>query len=980
MRLQRLAAISTTVFIGLLAIFLVSGVWYHRAYAPLEYTFTIPQSEPTVEKTATGEYQLSGVASDRWRQFVAAITGDSPLLSPDFPEFIGAYPYGSSGSLIFRFRYPLNIAEVTITDQHTQWGDGDRVRMWMSADGQNWILRYDDQERSQVIDYQASHRRQFQGKKEIYVRYDFYAGDPSRAPNDNRGAALRAFHLRVTLANRSLVWLVNVCRHGILPLSGSIAFLAGAGLLFGFPAKRREMLILLIILALGLGLRLGFVLGLKPAPVAGDSAFYNGQATAVLSYLRAPRDVEHGLRILKGFSKNGPLYPLYLAGIYLIYGDENTQAVRLVQAVTDVLTSAFVFWIGAHVFHAGVGLIAAFLYAIYPSFWVCVGMLQQETISLFFITLTVLVLLVVTEQKRFIGFVGAGGCIGVMVLSRYALQNLLLPLILLIMFSLWLRRERWPIIIKNFGGVLLGVAVTFGLWSGVISLIFHEVIPGSIGGGMIYAPMYYSFARDNGGWWVPYQTFDPEQDTTLAAIVQANGRTAPTAQDYRNTYLKEMFGKPVKFGLFAINKLYYYWKNPYNDYTQLLIGTARQQQRFHQAVVLLGVCGIPFVLLRWRKSLFVLLPVAYCTLVGLLMVILQRAFIHAMPFLMVSGAALLFALRSHLQSRRCWGLVCGSVLALALWNVELLPLMLAGFPGMSTATAHRIDVVGRNLLLIPLMALTYALLGSQIKARWQQFLLSVLPAAIIGFVFTVHVLYSYEWHGWTVRLDKAGMAVRQTITLPDQPVYSPKAYIKIDMAAGGQGSYQVRVTLNGVELKRYTPELESDPEFIEYTQKTYMFRQILSAQGKTYRDMRQWYSIPFDLQMIQPGQPIEIQIQFEKPADSSAYLDLYGDFQVAGKMMALPALSLYSDKNSWEKYYEDGDYRLWTIGPEQGKMSVTDSPRRWTRMRDNATLHSQLLRENAWTDHDLSFQRGIQSGTYRIRLVLEDSEGNFSIF
>jgi hypothetical protein len=142
MRLSRkLFIISGGVFGGLLLSMLVICVAYRHWYTPLDYR-------------VNSSYPLP-----KWREHLYTQEGDAKLWGTS--GFLGASPYNTTGTVIYKFTYPFKISTVRISDEYTQWGKGDRVTMWTSPDGQSWTLCYEGTEREQVVEYSVTAGRLF---------------------------------------------------------------------------------------------------------------------------------------------------------------------------------------------------------------------------------------------------------------------------------------------------------------------------------------------------------------------------------------------------------------------------------------------------------------------------------------------------------------------------------------------------------------------------------------------------------------------------------------------------------------------------------------------------------------------------------------------------------------------------------------------------------------------------------------------------
>lgn len=86
-----------------------------------------------------------------------------------------------------------------------------------------------------------------------------------------------------------------------------------------------------------------------------------------------------------------PLYPVFVAGIYQVFGVENYQAVRAVQALLSLVTTVLVYRLGREAFSRRVGLWAAAIHCFYPSLLGFNNLLLSEVLFTFFCTAIMLV-------------------------------------------------------------------------------------------------------------------------------------------------------------------------------------------------------------------------------------------------------------------------------------------------------------------------------------------------------------------------------------------------------------------------------------------------------------------------------------------------------------------------------------------------------------------------------------------------------------
>lgn len=90
-------------------------------------------------------------------------------------------------------------------------------------------------------------------------------------------------------------------------------------------------------------------------------------------------------------AKRPPGYPALIALIYLV-SSHNYSSVRLVQIILNVANCLLVFWIARDAYTERVGIIAAYLFAVYPAFIFYTGLLLSETLTTHFLLLTTLLL------------------------------------------------------------------------------------------------------------------------------------------------------------------------------------------------------------------------------------------------------------------------------------------------------------------------------------------------------------------------------------------------------------------------------------------------------------------------------------------------------------------------------------------------------------------------------------------------------------
>jgi 4-amino-4-deoxy-L-arabinose transferase-like glycosyltransferase len=150
---------------------------------------------------------------------------------------------------------------------------------------------------------------------------------------------------------------------------------------------------LLIAIALGTGVALGYVLFVRPDGLPGDQYEYDLQARFFTQghpwWSTTPFGVAHASMW------KAPVYPAFLGILYTVLGDSPTKA-EVVQCLLFVPLSIFAAWLLAlHLFDRRVAAIAAYVVAVFPLAWEYFGLLYAESLA---IPLTTLVLLLVLAR------------------------------------------------------------------------------------------------------------------------------------------------------------------------------------------------------------------------------------------------------------------------------------------------------------------------------------------------------------------------------------------------------------------------------------------------------------------------------------------------------------------------------------------------------------------------------------------------------
>jgi len=263
--------------------------------------------------------------------------------------------------------------------------------------------------------------------------------------------------------------------------------------------------ILFAILATGIVLRAVLLLFFWDQPLTiVDEQHYQAIAENILHH--------HEFALKKGHltAIRPPLYPAFLATIYFMTGGIHLNAVRIVQIFLSLGIIYMVFILGKQMFDNKTGLLAAFIFAIYPSFLFFTHLLLTEVLFTFLFTLFIFLFISALDivnsnhQSSSLSAPGtlhhppspmpsaprpmrsalciflAGFFLGVGALTRSILYPLL-PLAALFLFLAV--RETFIGRIKSIAFLILGFAIVIAPWATRNFFLFNEFVPvGTMGG------------------------------------------------------------------------------------------------------------------------------------------------------------------------------------------------------------------------------------------------------------------------------------------------------------------------------------------------------------------------------------------------------------------------------------------------------------------------------------------------------------------
>lgn len=704
----------------------------------------------------------------------------------------------------------------------------------------------------------------------------------------------------------------------------------------------------------------------------GDEKHYSMAAQKTLDALTGNVEFVEAMEYL---ARKAPLYPLYLS-LILGISSNSYSMVAIVQALTNASTCLLIYLMGKRLFGLRSALLASGLAIAYVPFVGATGNLLRETLASFLLGLTILFL---TEGAATLGrrpFLWGGLCLGLTVLCDPAAQFLPLLFFIVLLVVVWQHPSRLRLM-QVVCVFLLGLALTIGPWVALTkAAIGRPVVSADYAGGAGRGGFLnkvdsdgWKTTRAEDGAFVREATKlwsqsgeEVSSEDVLEAIEMASTsfRLQVASNVIRSTPVPLLAGVPVK-------NFYRLWTFPWNRYRYSFVLTYPQQVVFHRAIVCTALLGIPLSLVRgWKRSLAMIVLLAYVTLIWSLQSTEVRHNMALMPYMMIMASGALGFLvsvgrevRASPQRRRiliALGIFLGFCLLSMACTLPLVSLMLKGAPLLSTYYAA---ILVRNGLLLCFVPILYLLTRIRL-ARRAAALVSVFPIVLLLIGYDVQALTSKTWHGWTSRLSEPGQHVRQEIVLPEDfdLGWWRKGMLLIDMHSGPGKGYDLIVEVNGEQVMEYRNGLRIRADWWGYHYTFYPSR--LEAQGRRPEDLRQWFVIPVDLPLLAGTDRVVVDLYLIGEAEvPGAYVDIYGDYAwTKGRIFQGPCFAVTAKDARMEtsiyKYSYDDDYRL-----DCEVELMSDESR------------GSYFNGTRWSDSDLSERPGVQSGEFRIRLQLK---------
>jgi 4-amino-4-deoxy-L-arabinose transferase-like glycosyltransferase len=361
--------------------------------------------------------------------------------------------------------------------------------------------------------------------------------------------------------------------------------------------KRTRQKVLISILCLAMFLRIIFITFYwTNKPLTLDMKEYILLAKNVAQGKGFNYGEEEGMNI-EHYSRP-PLYPFFLAGIFSLFGS-NLHAVRIIQALMGVINCVLIYLLARRIFNQYVGVIAAFISAIYlPFIWYSAHILSEVLFSTLFLTC---VLFLLANNRPYKQQIIAGIFLGLSVLCR-PVGLFFLPVALIwLIFNF---RNSYTKMGKALAFFLIGFILIVVPWIIRNYVILGQFVLVHSSGGVTFWLSNHPLSLGDGD-----LAANPQLKAAYKKFLKKHigyNREELDRMLYKETftYIKE---NPFKIVILELKKLFYFW---------IPVGPSMQIFSFKHKLasyvsyfpcLFLAILGIYISRAHWKKNLLIYL-------------------------------------------------------------------------------------------------------------------------------------------------------------------------------------------------------------------------------------------------------------------------------------------------------------------------------------------------------------------------------------
>lgn len=730
-----------------------------------------------------------------------------------------------------------------------------------------------------------------------------------------------------------------------------------------------------LILVAGFLFRLNFFLHHHQAPVVWDAAGYHLQArefaAAFTAWPAHPAFMEHFRKAYEMALPKCELYPLFVSLVYLVAGID-FGAVRIAQGILGTLSLLLLYLIAVQICNRRVALISILIGAFYVPFVLSEGRVLTETLAITVFLLTVWLLVLSLQRGSWWLILLAGISTALMVITRTFFQYIYIFYFPLLLFGLAMgnKQLRYPAA-AGFRGKLVRLVP----WSSIFFLLGLAVI---IVPRLCWTPQVDRYGRSfiSGSWrnglamycgiYPPNRGLQTTADPGGEILRSIPAGRQPGAADER--YLKACFQilvrKPQEAIPVLLSKGWLFYLRAYNDFLQGYLLSPSGIDILNRLLLLAGLFGLAILPVRGLLSWPVIVSLLYGWGMCFAADMEARYALAQMPLMILSGVffveQVVLGIAARFRSRDCsgrlWWVISVTVI-LAVLSLLVRPfLTLMIFPGVSFGGAWRLRLVIVSLFFVSLVPLLFQIYRAQ-ASGWKLMAGVVIPPVVLFLIFLSAVRIHPWGREWSTRLSGEEQVVRQTISLPDDLTRYRSGDLKLDLLSGPVRRYDLTISLNGEVIRKFQGGLTADLVSWIPPDKQRAFPIYLRETGRSMADVRQWYTVPVDLTRLVGKSEVEVEVRFTPGVDDpGCWVDLAGDYRFFENPVLFegPTFSKAPARLSLYKYLLDDDWRV------------------WEKDRISPVRLAEYLGPGKSRPEDLSPSPGIQSGAFRISLLLSE--------
>ncbi len=191
--------------------------------------------------------------------------------------------------------------------------------------------------------------------------------------------------------------------------------------------SRKKFIVILFLLAVLSGIFWSHKMFGQPV-IYGDGVQYNISAKDIIEHGRFVSDEKDWANVSE------PLYPLFLSGIYLIFGLDNFDAVRIIQILLFAFTVLLVYFLSERLASRNLAIAASLLAALFFPLAASAGLLLREVLFTFFVVLSVYLAYKIQEKPRLARFILLGIILGLATLTNAIIQFFIVFVVLYFIF------------------------------------------------------------------------------------------------------------------------------------------------------------------------------------------------------------------------------------------------------------------------------------------------------------------------------------------------------------------------------------------------------------------------------------------------------------------------------------------------------------------------------------------------------------------